>query len=105
MERHMNIEISSSELKEKIKNKESVIVEFWSDWCGPCKMMKPIFERVASDNTSATQMSTMDIEQNKDFAIQMGIRSIPTVKVFNNGELTDTKVGVLNESQIKSLIN
>ena len=105
MERHMNIEISSSELKEKIKNKESVIVEFWSDWCGPCKMMKPIFERVASDNTSATQMYTMDIEQNKDFAIQMGIRSIPTVKVFNNGELTDTKVGVLNESQIKSLIN
>ena len=101
----MNIEISSSELKEKIKNKESVIVEFWSDWCGPCKMMKPIFERVASDNTSATQMYTMDIEQNKDFAIQMGIRSIPTVKVFNNGELTDTKVGVLNESQIKSLIN
>ena len=50
-------------------------------------------------------MYTMDIEQNKDFAIQMGIRSIPTVKVFNNGELTDTKVGVLNESQIKSLIN
>ena len=105
MERHMNIEISSSELKEKIKNKESVIVEFWSDWCGPCKMMKPIFERVASVNTSATQMYTMNIEENKDFAIKMGIRSIPKVNVFNNGELTDTKVGVLNESQIKSLIN
>ena len=99
------MEINSIDLQQKLDNKESVIVEFWSDWCGPCKMMKPIFERVASDNTSATQMYTMDIEQNKDFAIQMGIRSIPTVKVFNNGELTDTKVGVLNESQIKSLIN
>jgi len=99
------MEINSIDLQQKLDNKESVIVEFWSDWCGPCKMMKPIFERVASANTSATQMYTMDIEQNKDFAIQMGIRSIPTVKVFNNGELTDTKVGVLNESQIKSLIN
>ena len=99
------MEITAQELEQKIQNGEKVIVEMWAPWCGPCQMMKPIFERVASDNTSATQMYTMDIEQNKDFAIQMGIRSIPTVKVFNNGELTDTKVGVLNESQIKSLIN
>lgn len=99
------MEINSIELQQKLDNKENVVVEFWAEWCGPCKMMKPVFERVASDNTSATQMYTMNIEENKDFAIKMGIRSIPTVKVFNNGELTDTKVGVLNESQIKSLIN
>jgi thioredoxin 1 len=99
------MEINSRDLQQKLDNKENVVVEFWAEWCGPCKMMKPVFERVASANTSATQMYTMNIEENKDFAIQMGIRSIPTVKVFNNGELTDTKVGVLNESQIKSLIN
>jgi thioredoxin 1 len=99
------MEITALELQEKINKGEKIIVEFWATWCGPCKMMKPVFERVASSNTSSTQMYTMNIEENKDFAIQMGIRSIPTVKVFNNGELTDTKVGVLNESQIKSLIN
>lgn len=99
------MEINSIELQQKLDNKENVVVEFWAEWCGPCKMMKPVFERVASSNTTSTQMFTMNIEENKDFAIQMGIRSIPTVKVFNNGELTDTKVGVLNESQIKSLIN
>jgi thioredoxin 1 len=99
------MEITALELQEKINKGEKIIIEFWATWCGPCKMMKPVFERVASSNTSSTQMYTMNIEENKDFAIQMGIRSIPTVKVFNNGELTDTKVGVLNESQIKSLIN
>jgi thioredoxin 1 len=99
------MEITALELQEKINKGEKIIIEFWATWCGPCKLMKPVFDRVASSNTSSTQMYTMNIEENKDFAIQMGIRSIPTVKVFNNGELTDTKVGVLNESQIKSLIN
>ena len=98
------MEISGIDLKEKIKNGEKLIVEFWAEWCGPCKMMKPIFERVASNNDTEVQMYTMDIDQNRDYAQTLGIRSIPTIKVFNGGSVIDTKVGVLNETSIKDLV-
>ena len=99
------MEISGKELQEKINNNEKVIVEFWAEWCGPCRMMKPVFERVASNNDTEVQMYTMDIDQNRDYAQTLGIRSIPTVKLFSNGNVTDTVVGVMNEEKIKSLIN
>jgi len=99
------MEITGKELQEKINNKEKVIVEFWAPWCGPCRMMKPVFERVASNNDTEVQMYTMDIENNKDYAQTLGIRSIPTVKLFSNGNVTDTVVGVMNEDRIKSLVN
>jgi thioredoxin 1 len=98
------MEITEKELKEKINNGEKVIVEFWASWCGPCKMMKPVFERVSENNDTSVQMYTMDIDNNKEFAKSLGIRSIPTVKMFNNGDVVDTKVGVLQENQIKDLV-
>ena len=98
------MEITGNELQEKINNGEKVIVEFWGTWCGPCIMMKPTFEKVANENTSDVQMYTMDIDENKDFVLSIGIRSIPTIKTFNNNELVETKVGVLNEGQIKDLV-
>jgi thioredoxin 1 len=99
------MEITGKELQEKINNNEKVIVEFWAPWCGPCRMMKPVFERVASNNDTEVQMYTMDIENNKDYASTLGIRSIPTVKLFSNGNVTDTLVGVMGEEKIKSLVN
>ena len=63
------MEITGKELQEKINNNEKVIVEFWAEWCGPCRMVKPIFERVASNNDTEVQMYTMDIDQNKDMLI------------------------------------
>ena len=98
------MKITAKELQEKIDNGEKVIVEFWAPWCGPCRMMKPIFERVANSNETDVQMYTMDIEENKDFISSLGIRSIPTIKTFNKSELVETKVGVLNEGQIKELV-
>jgi len=99
------MEITGKELQEKINNNEKVIVEFWAEWCGPCRMMKPVFERVALNNDTEVQMYTMDIDQNRDYAQTLGIRSIPAVKVFSNGNVTDTVVGVMNEEKIKSLVN
>jgi thioredoxin 1 len=98
------MEITANELQEKIKNGEKVIVEFWGTWCGPCIMMKPTFEKVANENTSDVQMYTMDIDNNREFVSSLGIRSIPTIKVFNGGEVTDTKVGILQEQGIKELV-
>lgn len=99
------MEISGKELQEKVNNGEKIIVDFFANWCNPCSMMKPVFERVASNNTTEVQMYTMNIDENRDYAQTLGIRSIPTVKVFSNGNVTDTVVGVMGEEKIKSLVN
>ena len=98
------MEISSIELQEKINNGEKLIVEFWAEWCGPCRMMKPTFEKVANENTSEIQMFTMDIDINREIAAALGIRSIPTVKIFNAGQIIETKVGMLSEGQINDMV-
>lgn len=98
------MEISSVELQKKLNNGEKVIVEFWAEWCGPCKMMKPIFEKVANQNTSEVKMYTMNVDMNREIGASLGIRSIPTIKIFNGQELVDTKVGVLSEGLINDLV-
>lgn len=98
------MEISSVELQQKINNGEKVIVDFHARWCGPCKMMKPTFEKLTTENTSEVQMYTMDVDLNREIAISLGIRSVPTIKVFNGGGVVETKVGVLSEGQIKDLV-
>ena len=98
------MEISSVELQQKINGGEKLMVEFWAEWCGPCKMMKPIFEKVASTNQSDVKMYTLNIDNNREVAMSLGIRSIPTIKVFNGGSVIGTKVGVLNETSIKDLV-
>ena len=98
------MEITSIELQEKINSGEKVIVEFWAEWCGPCKMMKPVFERVSNNNTSNVGMYTMNVDLNKEIGASLGIRSIPTIKVFQNSNIIDTRVGMMNEGQINGIL-
>jgi thioredoxin 1 len=102
------MEITTEELKEKIKNGEKLIVDFHGLWCGPCRIMKPTFEKIAKDfrdDKSEIQLYTMDIDNNRDFVLSLGIKSIPTIKVFNEGVEIMTKTGLQNESQIKEITN
>jgi thioredoxin 1 len=99
------MEITAQELEQKIENGEKVIVEMWAPWCGPCQMMKPIFEKVATSNVTDVQMYTMNIDDNREVAMKYGVRSIPTIKVFDGGEVKDTRVGVLAEQGIKELVS
>ena len=98
------MEINSVELQQKINQGEKLMVEFWAEWCGPCKMMKPIFEKVASSNQSDVKMYTLNIDNNREVAVSLGIRSIPTVKMFDAGQAVQTKVGLLSENQINELV-
>jgi len=99
------MEINTNELEQKIKNGEKVIVKMGAEWCGACKILDPVFERVSSTNNTDVQMCTMDVDQNRDMVYSLGVRNIPAIKVFSNGEVVDTKVGVLKEDEIKNLIN
>jgi thioredoxin 1 len=106
------MEISSQELKQKIDNGEKLIVDFHASWCGPCKILKPIYEKVAQDlktNNSDVSLYTMNVDSNRDLVMSLGIRSVPTIKSFSNGKEVTTRVGVLQEGQLhdlaKNLIN
>jgi thioredoxin 1 len=98
------MEINSVELQERINNGDKIIVEFWAEWCGPCRMMKPAFEKVAKENTSDVKMYTMNVDMNREIGAALGIRSIPTIKIFNMGQVIETKVGMLSEGQINGLV-
>jgi thioredoxin 1 len=98
------MEITANELREKIENGEKLIVDFGASWCGPCSALKPIFEKVSSENTTDVQMYTVDVDDNRDLAVSLGVRSVPTIKVFNNGNVVSTKVGVLQENELKLMV-
>jgi thioredoxin 1 len=106
------MEITSQELKQKIDNGEKLIVDFHASWCGPCKMLKPIYEKVAQDlqtNNSDVKLYTMNVDSNRDMVVSLGIRSVPTIKSFSDGKEVATRVGLLQEGQLhemaKGLIN
>lgn len=99
------MEINSIDLQKKIDNGEKIIVDFYAKWCKPCNLMKPIFEKVSLNNKTNVQMFTMDIDNNKDFVLSMGIRSIPVIKTFNDKKNINTIVGIIDGEKINKLIN
>ena len=101
------MEITQELLQEKINNGEKLIVDFWAPWCGPCKVMKPVFEKVSEEfrnENSEVQLFTLNVEENKEFASSLGIRAIPTVKSFSGGKEIYSQPGMQMESQIKQLV-
>lgn len=102
------MEITSELLKEKINNGEKLLIDFHAKWCGPCKLMKPTFERISEeikDSGSDVQMYTMDVELNQDFARELGIRSIPTIKGFSNGNEIISEAGLKQEGVILEMVS
>lgn len=98
------MEINGELLKKKIENGENVIVDFWASFCGPCKVMKPKFEKVAQNNQKNNlEYYTMNVEENKEFVMSLGIKSIPTIKVFSKGNEIKSHVGLMSEEELKEL--
>ena len=77
-----------------------VLVDFWAEWCGPCKMLGPILEEISEDLKDKLQVVKVNLDQNQDLAMKYSIRSIPTLLLFKEGELVDTKVGLLPKSDL-----
>lgn len=97
------MEITSEELKSKIEAGESVMVAFTAQWCGPCKMYKPTFQKLSE--SVDVPMYIMDVEENGEFAVELGIRAVPTTKAFNNGGEVFSRPGMMSENELKTVIN
>ena len=100
----MNISDGDFE-KDVLGSDTPVLVDFWAEWCGPCKMIAPILEEIASEYGGKIKICKMDVDANTNTAPKFGIRGIPTLIIFNNGEVAGTKVGALSKSQLSAFID
>ena len=82
-----------------------VVLQFYADWCGPCKMIAPILDEVASAYEGKLQIAKMNVDDNRDVPAKFGIRGIPTLMVFKDGQLAATKVGAMSKSQLTAFID
>lgn len=88
-----------------LKAEGSILVDFWAEWCGPCKMIAPILDEIAEDFFGKITISKLNIDQNLETPPKYGVRSIPTLLLFKKGEITATKVGVFSKGQLKDFLN
>ncbi len=88
-----------------LQSKKPVLVDYWAEWCGPCKMIAPILDEVASAYGDKLQIAKMNVDENRDVPGKFGIRGIPTLMIFKDGQLAATKVGALSKSQLTAFID
>ena len=88
-----------------LKATQPVLVDYWAEWCGPCKMIAPILDEVAKDYDGRLNIAKMNVDQNRDVPAKFGIRGIPTLMIFKSGQLAATKVGALSKAQLTAFIN
>jgi thioredoxin 1 len=87
-----------------IDAKEAVLVDFWAEWCGPCKMIAPILDEAANTYQGKLQIAKLNVDENRDIPEKFGIRGIPTLMLFKNGQLAATKVGALSKAQLTEFL-
>tara|TARA_B100001113_G_scaffold350512_1_gene347783 strand:- start:7394 stop:7717 length:324 start_codon:yes stop_codon:yes gene_type:complete len=91
----MALEITDANFDEVVlKSEKPVMVDFWAEWCGPCRMLGPIIEELSNDYKGKVVVGKLDVDSNQEFAAKFGVRNIPTVLTFKNGELVNRQVGV-----------
>ena len=88
-----------------LKSGQPVLVDYWAEWCGPCKMIAPILDEVATSYAGKLQIAKMNVDENRDIPAKFGIRGIPTLMIFKDGQLAATKVGAMSKSQLTAFID
>ena len=88
-----------------LKSGKPVLVDYWAEWCGPCKMIAPILDEVAGSYGDKLQIAKMNVDENREVPAKYGIRGIPTLMLFKNGELAATKVGAMSKAQLTAFLD
>ena len=90
--------------KDVLQSGHPVLVDFWAEWCGPCKMIGPSLEEISNEMAGKVKITKLNVDENQDLAAQYGVRSIPTLMVFKNGEPAAMKVGALPKGALSEWI-
>lgn len=88
-----------------IQSEQPVLVDYWAEWCGPCKMIAPILDEVATSYEGRLTVAKMNVDENREVPAKFGIRGIPTLMIFKAGQLAATKVGALSKAQLTAFID
>ena len=91
--------------QEVLQSQTPVLVDYWAEWCGPCKMIAPALDQIASEYAGRLKVAKLNIDENQSTPPKYGIRGIPTLMLFKNGNLEATKVGALSKSQLAAFID
>ena len=99
------LEVSNDNFESEVVNSEKpVLVDFWAEWCGPCKQIAPVVEEIAGEHSDKLKVCKMDVDANRETAVQFGIRSIPTLLIFKNGEVAGSQIGAVSKQQLLEFI-
>ena len=104
----MEIEVNEKNFEKEVIEKSKdipILVDFWAEWCPPCKMLGPVLEKLAKEYEGRFILAKLDVQGNQTLAEKYGIRSIPCIKLFKDGEIADEFIGALPESEVKEWLN
>lgn len=88
-----------------LKSSTPVLIDYWAEWCGPCRMVAPILDEIAGEYQGRLQIMKVNVDENRNVPAKYGIRGIPTLMLFKDGEVAATKVGALSKSQLTSFLD
>jgi thioredoxin 1 len=99
------LEITDSNFNNVISKNKTVLVDFWAEWCGPCRMIGPVIEELANEYEGKAIIGKLDIDSNQESSVKYGVRSIPTILTFKDGEIVDRQVGAVPKETLTNIID